>query len=367
MFQDFRIFAFRITDNITSFHDDAEEGEKPANPEEIRECKIFRYKITKWYMYEFRLDWEQMQELTNENELTGYRTAVYNLDTGPMWLRNVEKGALSMIRQIINQLKLGIQLSPLLSVLNIIFVFLSSLSILIGQIAIRNVYAAVQPGGTSIAGWIVWLAVFFINMSIFGSSDNMQNMIIEAALKKTRSLLHNLFMYKSYRLEQDSFYDSKKLDKYEYVKGNLDAISEVSTIMLNRFLACFFTLILISVSIVAIDVLVVIAVIVSAIAVSVLNKYIAAKKVALNIDHVADERHADYYKQLLTAREHAKETHLGPNKSWLIEKWKYHFDKALLPKGRFERSSIVLGDIVRFFEDCFPYLFAMYFIAKHLV
>jgi ABC-type bacteriocin/lantibiotic exporter with double-glycine peptidase domain len=267
-----------------------------------------------------------------------------------------------MIKQIIGQLKLGIQLSPFLSVVNVVFVFLSSLSIVIGQIAIRNVYETVQGGGTSTAGWIVWLAVFFINMSIFGNPDNMQNMIIEAALKKIRSLLHKLFMYKSYRLEQDSFYDSKKLDRYEYVKKNLDEISEVSTIMLNRFLACFFMLILISVSIVSIDFLVVIAVIVSAVGISVFNKYIAARKVALNMDHVTDERHADYYKQLLTTREHAKETHLCPNKPWLIETWKHHFDKALVPKGRFEKSSIVLGDTVRFFEDCFPYLFAMYFI-----
>jgi ABC-type bacteriocin/lantibiotic exporter with double-glycine peptidase domain len=269
-----------------------------------------------------------------------------------------------MIQQIIKQLKLGLQLSPLLSVLNVFFVFLSSLSILIGQITIKNVYAAVQPGGTSTEALIVWLVVFFINMSIFGSPDNMQNMIIEATLKKMRILLHKLFMYKSYRLEQDSLYDSKKLDTYEYIRGNLDAISEVPTIMLNRFLACFFTLIFISFSIVAIDVLVVIAVIVSAISVSMLNKYIAVKKVALNMGHVTDERHADYYKRLLTAREHAKEIHLSPNKSWLIEKWKYHIDKALLPKGRFERSSIVLGDTVRFFEDCFPYLFAMYFIYR---
>ncbi|MDR1324639.1 MAG: ABC transporter ATP-binding protein/permease [Treponema sp.] len=38
VFQDFKLFAFRIADNITSLHDGVVEGEKLTNPEKIREC-----------------------------------------------------------------------------------------------------------------------------------------------------------------------------------------------------------------------------------------------------------------------------------------------------------------------------------------
>jgi ABC-type multidrug transport system fused ATPase/permease subunit len=38
VFQDFKLFAFHIADNITSLHDGAVEGEKPTNPEKIQEC-----------------------------------------------------------------------------------------------------------------------------------------------------------------------------------------------------------------------------------------------------------------------------------------------------------------------------------------
>jgi ABC-type multidrug transport system fused ATPase/permease subunit len=38
VFQDFKLFAFRIIDNITSLHDGAMTEEKPLNPEKIRDC-----------------------------------------------------------------------------------------------------------------------------------------------------------------------------------------------------------------------------------------------------------------------------------------------------------------------------------------
>lgn len=267
-----------------------------------------------------------------------------------------------MVTRMKNVLSLTFRISPVTSMIAVLYVLLMSGSIVLGQHIIRYIYESVSGYGEGSASWILWVVVFFVNMTLFGNTDNIENMLTTAASRRVRALYYKLFLFKIYRTKQDAFYRSKVLNEVQFIEGQLDQISKTALLLLTRLSMALFTLILTAASMVVIDWFIIAAVIMMAVMISLSNRYFTRKKIALNCDHMSDERRANYFKSLLTTREHAKEIHLSANKAWFLNKWQDSFQNLYHAKLSFAAKSIILGDCVRIIEALFPYLCAFYLV-----
>ena len=267
-----------------------------------------------------------------------------------------------MLTRMKNVLSLTFRISPGTSMIAVLYVLLMSGSVVLGQHIIRYIYESVSGYGEGSASWILWVVVFFVNMTLFGNTDNIENMLTAAASRRVRALYYKLFLFKIYRTKQDAFYRSKVLNEVQFIEGQLDQISKTALLLLTRLSMALFTLVLTIASMVVIDWFIIAAVIVMAVMISLSNRYFTQKKIALNCDHMSDERRANYFKSLLTTREHAKEIHLSANKAWFLNKWQDSFQNLYHAKLSFAAKSIILGDCVRIIEALFPYLCALYLV-----
>lgn len=267
-----------------------------------------------------------------------------------------------MLTRMKNILSLTFRISPGTSMIAVLYVLLMSGSVVLGQHIIRYIYESVSGYREGSASWILWVVVFFFNMTLFGNTDNIENMLTTAASRRVRALYYKLFLFKIYRTKQDAFYRSKVLNKVQFIEGQLDQISKTALLLLTRLSMALFTLVLTTASMVVIDWFIIAAVIMMAVMISLSNRYFTQKKIALNCDHMSDERRANYFKSLLTTREHAKEIHLSANKAWFLNKWQDSFQNLYHAKLSFAAKSIILGDCVRIIEALFPYLCALYLV-----
>lgn len=267
-----------------------------------------------------------------------------------------------MLTRMKNVLSLTFRISPGTSMIAVLYVLLMSGSVVLGQHIIRYIYESVSGYGEGSVSWIFWVVVFFVNMTLFGNTDNIENMLTAAASRRVRALYYKLFLFKIYRTKQDAFYRSKVLNEVQFIEGQLDQISKTALLLLTRLSMALFTLVLTIASMVVIDWFIIAAVIVMAVMISLSNRYFTQKKIALNCDHMSDERRANYFKSLLTTREHAKEIHLSANKAWFLNKWQDSFQNLYHAKLSFAAKSIILGDCVRIIEALFPYLCALYLV-----
>lgn len=267
-----------------------------------------------------------------------------------------------MLTRMKNVLSLTFRISPGTSMIAVLYVLLMSGSVVLGQHIIRYIYESVSGYGEGSASWILWVVVFFVNMTLFGNTDNIENMLTTAASRRVRALYYKLFLFKIYRTKQDAFYRSKVLNEVQFIEGQLDQISKTALLLLTRLSMALFTLVLTTASMVVIDWFIIAAVIMMAVMISLSNRYFTQKKIALNCDHMSDERRANYFKSLLTTREHAKEIHLSANKAWFLNKWQDSFQNLYHAKLSFAAKSIILGDCVRIIEALFPYLCALYLV-----
>lgn len=267
-----------------------------------------------------------------------------------------------MLTRMKNVLSLTFRISPGTSMIAVLYVLLMSGSVVLGQHIIRYIYESVSDYREGSASWILWVVVFFVNMTLFGNTDNIENMLTTAASRRVRALYYKLFLFKIYRTKQDAFYRSKVLNEVQFIEGQLDQISKTALLLLTRLSMALFTLILTTASMMVIDWFIIAAVIMMAVMISLSNRYFTRKKIALNCDHMSDERRANYFKSLLTTREHAKEIHLSANKAWFLNKWQDSFQNLYHAKLSFAAKSIILGDCVRIIEALFPYLCALYLV-----
>lgn len=267
-----------------------------------------------------------------------------------------------MLTRMKNVLSLTFRISPGTSMIAVLYVLLMSGSVVLGQHIIRYIYESVSDYREGSASWILWVVVFFVNMTLFGNTDNIENMLTTAASRRVRALYYKLFLFKIYRTKQDAFYRSKVLNEVQFIEGQLDQISKTALLLLTRLSMALFTLILTTASMMVIDWFIIAAVIMMAVMISLSNRYFTQKKIALNCDHMSDERRANYFKSLLTTREHAKEIHLSANKAWFLNKWQDSFQNLYHAKLSFAAKSIILGDCVRIIEALFPYLCALYLV-----
>lgn len=267
-----------------------------------------------------------------------------------------------MLTRMKNVLSLTFRISPGTSMIAVLYVLLMSGSVVLGQHIIRYIYESVSGYREGSASWILWVVVFFVNMTLFGNTDNIENMLTTAASRRVRALYYKLFLFKIYRTKQDAFYRSKVLNEVQFIEGQLDQISKTALLLLTRLSMALFTLVLTTASMMVIDWFIIAAVIMMAVMISLSNRYFTQKKIALNCDHMSDERRANYFKSLLTTREHAKEIHLSANKAWFLNKWQDSFQNLYHAKLSFAAKSIILGDCVRIIEALFPYLCALYLV-----
>ncbi len=261
-----------------------------------------------------------------------------------------------MLTRMKNVLSLTFRISPGTSMIAVLYVLLMSGSVVLGQHIIRYIYESVSGYHEGSASWILWVVGFF------GNTDNIENMLTTAASRRVRALYYKLFLFKIYRTKQDAFYRSKVLNEVQFIEGQLDQISKTALLLLTRLSMALFTLVLTTASMVVIDWFIIAAVIMMAVMISLSNRYFTQKKIALNCDHMSDERRANYFKSLLTTREHAKEIHLSANKAWFLNKWQDSFQNLYHAKLSFAAKSIILGDCVRIIEALFPYLCALYLV-----
>ena len=86
-----------------------------------------------------------------------------------------------MLTRMKNVLSLTFRISPGTSMIAVLYVLLMSGSVVLGQHIIRYIYESVSGYGEGSASWILWVVVFFFNMTLFGYTDNIENMLKPAA------------------------------------------------------------------------------------------------------------------------------------------------------------------------------------------
>ena len=173
-----------------------------------------------------------------------------------------------MLTRMKNVLSLTFRISPGTSMIAVLYVLLMSGSVVLGQHIIRYIYESVSGYHEGSASWILWVVVFFVNMTLFGNTDNIENMLTTAASRRVRALYYKLFLFKIYRTKQDAFYRSKVLNEVQFIEGQLDQISKTALLLLTRLSMALFTLVLTTASMVVIDWFIIAAVIMMAVMIS---------------------------------------------------------------------------------------------------
>lgn len=157
---------------------------------------------------------------------------------------------------------------------------------------------------------------------------------------KVTAFFHRLFMYKSVQIEQEKFYDSSFMDKYSFISGSTGKINMYISGLLGLVFSNIGAIIgAMSVFAVYEPLLILYAAliaIVSAITTAIVSK----KEFVLDKKQIKEQRRHDYYKNVLTIKEYAKEVRLYNIKDFLFDRWAKVYEKL-----RRERLDLALKRI----------------------
>lgn len=183
---------------------------------------------------------------------------------------------------------------------------------------------------------ILYLTLYFVNMAsgflnVFG--QNFFRFKVDGFFQK-------LFMYKSYKSPQVCFFQSDFNEKYTFVGNN---VSKISSYISNLISLVFsnITSIIVSITLFSIyEPLLIVYAIITALVSSITSTIVSKKEFELDKMQIKEQRFHDYYKNLLTIKQYAKEVRIYHIKDFLFNKWENVYQKL-----RLERLGLALKKI----------------------
>lgn len=183
---------------------------------------------------------------------------------------------------------------------------------------------------------ILYLTLYFVNMAsgflnVFG-----QNFF----RFKVDSFFQKLFMYKSYKSSQVCFFQSDFSEKYTFVGNN---ISKISSYISNLTSLVFsnITSIIASITLFSIyEPLLIVYVIITALVSFITSTIVSKKEFELDKKQIKEQRFHDYYKNVLTTKQYAKEVRIYNIKDFFEKKWENVYQNL-----RMERLGLALKKV----------------------
>lgn len=270
-----------------------------------------------------------------------------------------------MTKKIINFCRLTISASPLFFVFNLSAVLIFVLAQLGMSLSFK--YATeiiIKTGDTGKLDLSIAMPIlfFFIMICIGGSTWNFEQMMITLYTNKAKKIFYKLFMKRGYDEKQDSFYNTEYYDNYSFVKNNINNTTAVTVTVFNRLTTAVLRLIISGFVISIFNPIILMYVFLISCVMVVINRQIVKKRVELNEEYVNAERRADYYKELLTGKAHAKELRVFRLKDMLMNKWNDTYKTFAFGKYRFEKRTMFISSIPNTLQQIFGYGTMLYFL-----
>lgn len=272
-----------------------------------------------------------------------------------------------MIKKIFRFCKITIVSAPLYFTLNIGFVFLMALSWFAANYSSKLLVNSIITAQSthSFSFYVVFPSLlFFFGITLGGNYFNFQDMLVSIYTRKSRKFFGTNFLYKSYKTKQDKFYDNNFYNDYEFVKNNIEATSDITVSIFNNLIISIFSVLLSSIAIAVFDLYILICIIILAFCITLLNKYLVRKKIELNESYINDERKADYFKELLSGRNHVRELRIFKLRKLFLNKWKESYRKYTKAKFYFEIKAELLSSLVGLLQIIIEKGITIYFVYK---
>lgn len=272
-----------------------------------------------------------------------------------------------MLKKIFRFCKITIASSPIYFLLNMSFVFLMAFSWLgVNYSSKLLVNSIIEAKKTHVFSFSVIFPslLFFLGITLGGNYFNFQDMLVSIYTKKSRKLFSQIFLFKSYKTNQDKFYDNNFYNNYEFVKNNIGNTTDITVSIFNNLIMSIFSVLLSTAAIVVFDLYILICILVIVICLTFLNKYLVKRKVQLNEKYVKDERKAAYFKELLSGRNHVRELRIFRLRDLLIQRWEESYKKYAEAKFKFDVKAELLGSTIGLLQIIVEKGIAIYFIYK---
>lgn len=270
-----------------------------------------------------------------------------------------------MLKKIFKFCKNTIASSPVYFSLNIAFVFLMAFSWFAvnysSNLLINSIIEAEKAHLFSFS-FVFPSVLFFIGITLGGNYFNFQDMLVSIYTKKSRKLFSKMFLHKSYKTNQDKFYDNSFYNDYEFVKTNIGTTTDITVSIFNNLMMSVFSAILSATAIVIFDLYILICILIISICLTFLNRYLIKRKVELNEKYVKDERKAAYFKELLSGRSNARELRVFKLRKVFLKKWEESYKKYAKAKFDFDVKAILLGSVIGLLQIIMEKGMAIYFL-----
>lgn len=270
-----------------------------------------------------------------------------------------------MIKRILNFCKISIASAPIFFMLNLSVLFIMALANLGMSYSFKLATDTIlyyQKAGIYSAKVMIPILIFFLMICIGGNTKNFEDMMITAYTRKSKKLFTKFFLYKSYRFKQDDFYNNKFYDNYEFVRKNMDNTTQITVTIFNKLTISSFMLVLSALAISYFDPIILMCMIFISLILIFINKYIVKKRMELNEAYINAERQSNYYRDLLSSRNHAKELRIFKLQNRFLQKWDKHYREFTLSKYRFEVKATILSNISTIIQQFMNYGLTVYFL-----
>ncbi len=270
-----------------------------------------------------------------------------------------------MLKRILHFCKVTIKASPFFFIFNICMLFVFALSQLGMAFSFKfatDTIIKVQDSGEFGIGIALPILLFFAMICIGGNTWNFEQMLITLYTSKAKRLFAKMFMQRSYLEKQDSFYDSDYYNKYSFVKNNIAGTTNVSVTLFNKLVFSVIRLVISGIAISVFSPIVLLFILLMSALLILINRYVVKKRVELNEYYVNSERKADYYKELLGGKAHAKELRIFKLADRFLVKWSENYKTFADGKYRFERKAMLINQIPAIAQRLVETALGLYFL-----
>lgn len=270
-----------------------------------------------------------------------------------------------MIKRIVNFCKISIASAPVFFIVNLSILLIMALSRLGASYSFKwaaDTILYYQKSGVNSVKIIIPILFFFLMICIGGNTGNFENMMITAYTRKSKKLFSKFFLHKSYISKQDDFYNNSFYDNYEFVRKNMDNTTKITVTIFNKLAMSTFSLILSALAISYFDPIILVCIFILSLVLIFINRYIVKRRMALNEAYINAERQGNYYKELLSSRNHAKELRIFKLQNKFLQKWDKWYKEYTVSKYKFEVKATILSNISTILQQFMTYGLTIYFL-----
>ena len=239
-----------------------------------------------------------------------------------------------------------ISVAPFYVLLNLLFLVIVSIAQVGSGYAIGQITAAILEADGIFNGKVVYpILLFTLAITIGGNPENFKNMLVTLYTKKAQKLFSKMFMLRIFEEKQDRYYDSSYLEEYTFVRDNIEGATRVAATLFNKMAGSVIAVFLTGFAILRISPLILVFILLQTALIFGVNNLVVKKKMAINRKYVEDERKAEYYREVLSTKAHAKEIRILGLQSFFRDKWENVFQVFAGAKYRFERKAVLVTEI----------------------